>query len=428
LSWIDAPPPLALQAAMNLLLLLHAVNETGAITDLGKRMALFPVHPRLSRLLIEAVRFGARSEACRLAARLSEGRLQSVANGAHQSGGTDLDSVLSAKLSHTGQRAADQFRDLTRDIRTEVPIPDPNGLEKAILAAYGDRVARRRGQELLLCGGGSAELEQGTVITSEFVVALEIEDRSDRSIPLVRLAVPIEPDWLLDTFPERIEVREEMIWNRKAERVEQVNSLRYQQLTVDETRSAPNDLRAASVLLAQTAGEVGWAKFLEDEEVRRLLQRVKFLSSHVTEIPGESELVMSALRKLSDGLTSFAELRQAAADGGLLAALHSQLDIRLLNDLAPAHINLPRGRRARIDYSEGQPPSVSSRLQDFSGMTQTPTVAGGSVPLVLKLLAPNHRPVQVTTDLVSFWKNLYPQLRRELNRRYPRHSWPESPE
>jgi ATP-dependent helicase HrpB len=99
----------------------------------------------------------------------------------------------------------------------------------------------------------------------------------------------------------------------------------------------------------------------------------------------------------------------------------------LLDEIAPTHVTLPSGRRAKIEYQEGQPPSVASRLQDFFGMKQSPAVARGTVPLTVKLLAPNQRPVQVTTDLVSFWKNLYPQVRRELSRRYPRHPWPEVP-
>ena len=107
--------------------------------------------------------------------------------------------------------------------------------------------------------------------------------------------------------------------------------------------------------------------------------------------------------------------------------LEAKLPVRLIDEIAPTHIQLPSGRRARIEYHEDRPPSVASRLQDFFGMKETPAVARGTVPLVVQLLAPNQRPVQVTTDLVSFWKNLYPQVRRELSRRYPKHAWPEVP-
>jgi ATP-dependent helicase HrpB len=129
------------------------------------------------------------------------------------------------------------------------------------------------------------------------------------------------------------------------------------------------------------------------------------------------------LRDLATGCTSFADLKS----GDLLGILRGKLAMRAIDEIAPTHVQLPNGRRAKIEYHEGRAPSVASRLQDFFGMKESPTVARGAVPLVVQLLAPNHRPVQVTTDLVSFWKNLYPQVRRELSRRYPRHAWPEAP-
>ncbi len=140
-----------------------------------------------------------------------------------------------------------------------------------------------------------------------------------------------------------------------------------------------------------------------------------------------SDLQHAALTELATGLTSFTELREAAKQGHLIAVMAAALPMTLINEVAPEYVQLPSGRRARIEYHEGRAPSVASRLQDFFGMKQSPTVARGTVPLVVHLLAPNQRPVQMTTDLVSFWKNLYPQVRRELSRRYPRHAWPESP-
>jgi ATP-dependent helicase HrpB len=182
----------------------------------------------------------------------------------------------------------------------------------------------------------------------------------------------------------------------------------------------------AADFLAAKVTEVGIERFVDAEELGRFLRRIHFAAEHgVTGIPEDA--VARATRQLADGLASFAELRNAARDGAVFAVLEALLPMRLINEVAPTHVQLPTGRRARIEYHDGQPPSVASRLQDFFGMRETPTVARGAVPLVVQLLAPNHRPVQVTTDLVSFWKNLYPQVRRELSRRYPRHAWPESP-
>jgi ATP-dependent helicase HrpB len=126
-------------------------------------------------------------------------------------------------------------------------------------------------------------------------------------------------------------------------------------------------------------------------------------------------------------MKSFAELEAAGRDGGLVRALEQQLPPaarRLLNEIAPERIRLARGRQVRVNYEPHQPPWIASRLQDFFGMQETPSVARAAVPLVVRLLAPNQRPVQVTTDLAGFWERLYPQVRKELSRRYPKHDWP----
>jgi ATP-dependent helicase HrpB len=123
-------------------------------------------------------------------------------------------------------------------------------------------------------------------------------------------------------------------------------------------------------------------------------------------------------------------LESAARGGGLLTALERQMPPaarRLLDEIAPERLRLSRGRHTRVHYEAGQPPWVASRLQDFFGMSRTPAVARGAVPLVVRLLAPSQRPVQVTSDLAGFWQRLYPQLRKELARRYPKHAWPEDP-
>lgn len=161
--------------------------------------------------------------------------------------------------------------------------------------------------------------------------------------------------------------------------------------------------------------------------LHRFLRRIEFAAAHDDRITLPSDLQQATLTELATGLNSFADLREAAKQGRLLAVMAAALPMTMINEVAPEYVQLPSGRRARIEYHDGRAPSVASRLQDFFGMKQSPTVARGRVPLVVHLLAPNQRPVQTTTDLVSFWKNLYPQVRRELSRRYPRHAWPEAP-
>ena len=138
----------------------------------------------------------------------------------------------------------------------------------------------------------------------------------------------------------------------------------------------------------------------------------------------------AALGEMCEGRRSFAELREAARAGELIERLRgglTQEQSRLVARAAPERVTLARGRQARVKYERGRAPYVASRLQDFFGMSDGPRVACGRVALVLQLLAPNQRPVQVTTDLAGFWSRHYPSVRRELGRRYPRHAWPEDP-
>lgn len=423
LTWLDAPPPENLQHAQDLLKLLGALDDHLHITPTGVAMARIPAHPRLARFLVAAADFGIANEAADLAARLSESRFR-FDDRLHSAFATDLDAILASEATYSVKQLRSQ---LVRSVKNKHNAsPDPHALEKALLLAYPDRVARKRGETLLLATGGAAKLDRLSHAASEFLIALEIGDRSDQSNALVRIAAAIEPDWLLDAFPDAIETKEELIWNRDAERVEQRNSIGYRQISLDESSATPRNSPAATELLIAKALEAGIERFTDADALSHFMRRVHFAAEHGNfNVP--PDLYAQALPDLATGLTSFAELRAAARDNAFLALLESHLPMRAIEQLAPTHITLASGRRAKIEYHDGRPPSVASRLQDFFGMKETPTVARGAVPLVVQLLAPNHRPVQVTTDLVSFWKNLYPQVRRELSRRYPRHSWPETP-
>jgi ATP-dependent helicase HrpB len=273
-------------------------------------------------------------------------------------------------------------------------------------------VARRRpGGIALLSNGQSARIEHAP---SEFFVAIDVEDR-------VRLACAIEPEWLMDGVTEHTGVE----WNRQAERVEAVSALLYDELVIEETRGGAVDDEAAAELLAAKVMEAGIDRFVNREELDGLLARVEFAAAH-SSLPQLTEAdVRAAMTEICYGLRSFADVEKSAA--GLASALERRLDTSLLDRIAPARWKLPSGRTTRVNYERGKPPWIASRLQDFFGLTETPRVAGGKVALVVHLLAPNQRAVQTTTDLAGFWQRLYPQLRRELGRRYPRHAWPEDP-
>ena len=423
LTWLDAPPRENIQHAQELLKLLGALNEDETITPVGLQMARIPLHPRLARFIVAAAQFGVTREAADLAARLSESRFRPD-DRAHSSFATDVEAVLASEASYSAKQLRTQLANSVRNFYTKTP--DPHALEKALLLAYPDRVARKRADTLLLASGGSAKLDRQSHASSNFLIALEIDDRADQASALVRIAADIEPDWLLDAFPSQIETAEELIWNREAERVEQRNLLRYRQIVLDESSATPRNSTAATGMLIAKALEAGIERFTDAEALAHFMLRIRFASEHGSfEVP--PDLFETALKDLAAGAVGFAELRTAARDNAFLTLLETHLPMRMVDQVAPTHIALPSGRRAKIEYHDGRPPSVASRLQDFFGLQTTPTVARGAVPLVVQLLAPNQRPVQVTTDLVSFWKNLYPQVRRELSRRYPRHSWPESP-
>ncbi len=262
------------------------------------------------------------------------------------------------------------------------------------------------------------------------LVAVDIEERREQGQPLVRLASAIEPEWLLDLFPDRLKERATLEWNRTAERAEATQALLYDNLVLEESRGSAPDPEQAAKLLYERAWEAGIARFTDPGEIEGFLARVQFASAHAA-LPSLTEAdVQAAVTSLCAGLKSFQELSSACGSGGLLRALERRLPqgaAGTLDEVAPASLQLPSGRRIKIHYKRDQPPWAASRLQDFFGLKETPRVARGQVSLVLHLLAPNQRPVQMTADLTGFWQRLYPQVRRELCRRYPRHKWPENP-
>jgi ATP-dependent helicase HrpB len=377
LDWLEPPPEAALAAANTLLDRLEATPE----------MATLPLPPRLAKLVLDAARRGVLESGCAAAAVLSIGE-----RGSH-----DLLTIIEGDWQPQTRRVFEQLRKM-------VPGRNRKGDEEvlhSVLAAFPDRVARmKRDGELLLASGGSAKCE---ACHSEFLVAIDIEERREHGLPLVRLTAPIEPDWLLDCAIERTALE----WNRTAERVEMVSSLMYDHLVIDETRGPAPDSDETARLLAAKALEEDIGRFADREELDQLHSRSAFAGIEID--------VEAALVELCRGRSSFAQLT------GLIDAVRPPR----LDRLAPERLRLTGGRQVKVHYEKNQPPWIESRLQDFFGVRETPRI--GDTPVVVHLLAPNHRPVQVTADLAGFWERLYPQVRKELSRRYPKHKWPEKP-
>jgi ATP-dependent helicase HrpB len=401
LVWLDPPPEAAVQSAESLL---DRLGATGAMVH---KLARYPLHPRLSRILTAAMERGVGEDGCIAAALLGSGARAEK---------NDLLAAIDSEQDYRTLQQIEQLRRIARPARQREHNDD--ALLMSVLAGFPDRVARRRaGNQVLLSAGGSAEMA-GEPPRYEFMVAVDAEDRKDKPLPLVRMAARIEPEWLIELFPEYVRDKSGVEWNRLTERVEAVSALLYDELVIQESRGAVPDPDAAADLLAQKALEAGMERFVDKEAVDEFLARIEFAGFEAPDIA-------QALRDLCVGLRSFTELKSAAAD--FVPMLERKVAARRLDEIAPTRIRLPSGRQTKVHYEPGKPPWIASRLQDFFGMRETPRIGPARTPVVVHLLAPNQRAVQTTADLAGFWERLYPQVRRELMRRYPRHSWPERP-
>lgn len=372
IAWLDDPPQEAIEAAAALLERLHWERDTAA-------MSRMPLHPRLARLVLDGERRGAGREACHLAAMLSAGE--------HPD----------AEPSWRAQQTEKQIRRILRN----ATYGSEEGLRLAVLAAFPDRVAKRRSamamdpMDLQFSNGKPGRLAME--IPGQLLVAIDVEDRREAGPPVVRYASETSPEALVDLFPGRLSEREELIWNREQERVEARRAVFFEEIILEESRNVPDSAMAAA-MLAEKAVEAGFQRFSSEEEIESLLARVEFASRH-SSIPALSEEdVRDVLKELCAGLRSFSEL-EAVAGVNLTSALKERVGgERALAAIAPERIAL-KNRQVKVHYIRGGQPWIASRLQDFFGLRDTPRIAQGQVPLLAHLLAPNQRPVQMTTDL-----------------------------
>ncbi len=468
--WFESPPKAAIEAAETLLLQLGAVDREGRITRTGIQMLHFPTHPRLARLMVEGERQKVTGESTLVAALLSERdvRLQTRADLSSQlsriqtgaSGRSDLIELMDCFLQaedagflperlialgldpgaiQAVRRGHRQLQRIISGKRSNIDHSLPKDTEEAlliaILAAFPDRVFKRRktgSRELLLAGGGSAVLSIASVVHKPmFAVAVDVEERRDRIHPeretIVRLASGIEIEWLAGLFPEAIAQETSLMWNEHGRRVDQWTRTSYGQITLEEKTAPARPSDEASQILASAVLALKLSNFRDLDSLPPFLARLSLLAQHFPE-EEYPELTDTAIRetvqRLCNGKTRMEEL----AHTSLLEAVMSQLTDRqqsLLRRETPERVKLKADRTLKVHYESGKPPWIESRLQDFFGMSATPSICAGRVPLTIHLLAPNGRAVQVTRDLAGFWKKHYPSIRKELHRRYPKHSWPE---
>ncbi|HEX7554188.1 MAG TPA: ATP-dependent helicase HrpB [Geothrix sp.] len=453
LAWFEAPPEAAMSAAETLLTRLGALAD-GALSSVGRRMAALPLHPRLARLAVAGEAFGIPQLALRAAALLETGNLsarQGLATRQDQGRapvttghGADSDLLLrldqfeeaeSAGFGAGACRAAgldaaaiQRARRALQSLARLLPAPmEPADAEtrllQALLRAYPDRVGQLSANGTCAFAGGSgAKLDPASRVRRPgLILALEAEalKQGTGSQTLIRLASRCEADWLLEAFPERLEDVDEVTFNPAAGRVERRTEIHFDGLTIDASRGPadPSDPRVA-LLLAEALRDRPL-----DEVPARFLARLAFLRRHRPELGLPEDLLGPLLAGACAGRTTLREVQDVDWSAALRQGFPAET-LRLLDAWAPETIQLPKGRPTKVHY-EDDPPWIASRLQDFWGLKKSPAVAGGAVPLVLHLLAPNMRALQVTTDLAGFWQRVYKELRPGLSRRYPKHHWPE---
>lgn len=452
-GWFEALDPAALEAALALLRRLGAVDSQG-VTALGTTLARLPVHPRLGRLLVEGHRLGRAREAALLAALLSERdpfTRSPRGTGPRRASRSDLldrldaletfesrsweNEGLNAGAARFVLRARDQLYEIVRRELGAAPPPTQGDapLLRALLTAYPDRLARRREPRsprgVMVGGRGVRLAEESAVLEDDLFLCIDLD--AGRSGPLsealARKASAFEPGWLP---PESLTTETVLAFDEARERVAAWKRTRYEDLVIAETEVPPPSATDTGRVLAEAAAaRLDRALSLDDPEVAAFLARVRSLAGWMPELSlprfTEDEL-RDLLPALAAGRKSFADLRRAPLLDVLQGAL-SYPQLEAVRREAPERLEVPSGSHIKLDYEPGKPPVLAARIQEMFGLAETPRVAAGRVPVLLHLLAPNGRPQQVTHDLRSFWENTYPQVRKELAGRYPKHSWPLDP-
>jgi|LWDU01.1.fsa_nt_gi ATP-dependent helicase HrpB len=454
--WFEAPPPAALARARELLEGLGAIESGGQpswrVTTTGRQLNGLPLAPRLGRLLLEGAAAGVAGEAALCAALLAErspfrrGDSRSAPRvSPHDSDWLDAVYALEAfeqggetrgpagELQPAAARRVLRARDQLQRLVTSEASPGTiaqrdEATLKALFTAFPDRLACRRAagsDRAQMVGGRGVRLApECGVRESRLFVCVDLDAGGTES--LVRRASRVEREWL---EPERITCERRLSFDAKSERVLSQETTCYRSLVL-ESRSLPTkrDDETANLLLAAARANLPEALDLDLAEVHSWLARLACVGEWCPELelPDQAQLLSKALQQLSRGRTSFQELRRAP----LLKALCTELGwerCTALEKQAPERLTVPSGSQIALAYEAGQPPVLCVRIQEMFGQEQTPRVGLGRVPVLLHLLAPNGRPQQVTSDLASFWTNTYAEVRRDLRRRYPRHSWPEDP-
>jgi len=456
LAWMDPPPTPMLEQARDLLQRLEALDEAGSITPLGREMAALPLHPRLAHMLLAARSHQALPLAAELAALLSERDLL-------RQGGAQRDPDVRTRLEmlrgeagarnverHVRQRLRDNAAQFLR-LAERATHAGKRGTEAhgaaanvdsatagmLLALAFPDRIGKRRaegtGRYLLANGRGAVFPAATGLAAQEYIVAVELDDR-DREAR-IDLAAPFEAAGLKALYGAQFAVEEQVEWDARSGAVLAQRQVRFGALVVEQKplQSVPPEMAVAAMLAG--VRQVGLDSLPWDDATRNLQSRLEFVRRlpHAPHAPWPASDDASLLHALDEWLprwlaniTRREQLARLPLADALLGRL-SGAQRRALEELAPREIVVPSGSRIRVDYSGDGGPAIAVRLQEVFGLTATPRIGGGTVPVSFQLLSPAHRPVQITRDLAGFWKSSYAEVRKEMRGRYPKHHWPDDP-
>ena len=462
--WLEKPDEISLTHAEELLADLGAIQD-GKITAIGRKMLAFPLHPRYARMLLAAQAYGCVHQACLVAA-LTQGRDLLLRNAGRE--------VESAREDLFGEKAGsdfwilmrawsyafnNQFRmDACRQVGIHAitakqvgPLFDqfiriakdegldtrPNeakdeALQKCILIGFSDRVARRLDQgtlrsELVHGRRGVLARESKVQHSPLFVVAeiREVEGRDREVNTILSLATAIETGWLRELFPDDIKSEVQVQFDAQQKRVLAAELLRFRDLALAAKRIDPPPAEAAARLLAAEvlAGRLLLPNW--DHHVEQWLARLNLLCQHCVDLqlPAiTNDDKQAIIEQLCHGAISYKDIKEREVKPIVMSWLsHPQRE--LLDQHAPERLTLPNGRTPKVNYENGRPPFISLRIQELYDVNQTPKIALGRVPVTVHILTPGMKPIQVTQDLASFWREHYPKIKSELARKYPKHLW-----
>ena len=450
LRWLDPPPAGHFAQAQSVLLALGALDRQYRITPLGKKMAELPAHPRLGHMLLAAAKHGATTLACDLAALLSErdiikGRDRSadIEDRLHVLAVFHTDGPAAARSLEADTDGCRRVSQTSRQLREHLPKPARNtGGDTAtatagelLALAFPDRIAQRRGdgrgQYKLSSGRGAVLPAHDRLASHEYLAVAELD--AGRIEGRIFLAAPLAKEALISLFAARLQREDKVSWEEQSGTVKGQRLLRLGELVLEATPLAKPSAEAVLAALLSSIRNLGLAALPWSDKARELQARLESMRFWQPEA-GWPEVSDACLVKNLDqwlapyltGMRSTEHLKKLDLFAILAARLDWQQQSRLERE-APTHLTVPSGSKVRLHYTPGAPPVLAVRLQEMFGLADTPRVCNNTVPVLLHLLSPAQRPMQITQDLRGFWETGYHKVKKELRGRYPKHHWPDDP-